>query len=420
MTDAALIAKIDKIRYSSAWASGDRTTFKMPVLPGIDLPGADDPVAYAARALQCAKYTPPEKARIAIFGAGLGGLGAHFLNMGASQVVLIEPRFRYHTALDLIVPVLDEIHAPEHTDTVKAFKAWPQVGHIQSLGQFNLVIAPEGFEESADPVETLAALLAMTMVGGRLVIEVTHGEAKTAPAGKVNSWRPTQEAFEALLTQMNAEAKWTVGTGRGDNRRIYGIEVAPAGPVKPVVKDKPFSEPMPKPIAKKVEPSKVEEPTAQAHKKPEPVWPSDHGKSKPLVHVGPPAEVKPLGTAPVPAPAPEPLVEIAAVAKKLDEKAESAMEKGDLGGALDALTAKSDLMIAAGLTPAPVESPAESTPVLPSPHITAEVESPLPDDMTEDTTVVILPDKSEAEQPQSESDGKSGGSSNQGRKRRRG
>jgi hypothetical protein len=259
-----LIAAADKIRRSSAYAAGDKTTFKVQFKPGeVELPAPTDPVAYMKDVQAKLKFRMPPNARICVFGAGYGGLGAHFLNEGAKQVILIEPRFRFHAGLDMVIPLLDEIHAPEETETVKAFKAWPQQGHVQSLGQFDLVICPEGLDECPEPVETLTALLQMVQPNGGLVIEMLCGESTTVPAVKVNSWRPTKETFGQLLCKITQAKDFREADGRAENRFLFAIP--PGNPVKPEIKHVSYSEPMPVAV-KKAAPSatKAQEPSIVA------------------------------------------------------------------------------------------------------------------------------------------------------------
>lgn len=246
-----IVAAADKIRRSSAYAAGDPTTFKVRILPGqVELPAPSDPVAYMADVQAKLKFSLPKGARICVVGGGYGGLAAHFLNEGAKQVIVVEPRFRFHAGLDMLVPLLDAIHAPKETETIKAFKAWPQQGHVQSLGQFDLVICPEGFDECPEPVETLTALLKMVSPVGGLVMEVLCGESTQVPATKVNSWRPTAETFSQLLLKINQGKEFREANSRMETRRLFAVRAGT--PVKPEIKHETFSEPMPQPIKKAV------------------------------------------------------------------------------------------------------------------------------------------------------------------------
>jgi hypothetical protein len=254
-----IVATADKIRHSSAYAAGDPTTFKVRIVPGqVELPAPSDPVAYMADVQAKLKFSLPPGARICVVGAGYCGLAAHFLNEGAKQVIVVEPRFRFHAGLDMLVPLLDAIHAPENAETIKAFKAWPQQGHVESLGQFDLVICPEGFDECPEPVETLTALLKMVNDRGGLVMEVLTGESTQVPATKVNSWRPTAETFSTLLLKINQGTEFRDANSRAVNRRLFAVR--PGRPEKPALKATTYSEPMPRPIQKAVPPAPPQAP----------------------------------------------------------------------------------------------------------------------------------------------------------------
>lgn len=246
MTATTIQQAAEKLRHSSAYAAGDRLTFKLVLEPGkLELPGQSDPAAYFGLVQQAFQYEMPTGARVAIVGAGYGGLAAHVLLKGAGHVVMIEPRFRFHAGLDAVCPLLDEIYAPEETETAVTFKAWPTMPHVDGLGQFDLVLAPEGFDECPDPVELLCAMVAMTKAGGLCALEVTIGETEQVPAGKVNSWKPTEAAFGQLLKLSGLSDRVRQCNGRGTNRVLYGIPFGDV--VKPTIATREYSEPMPRP-----------------------------------------------------------------------------------------------------------------------------------------------------------------------------
>jgi len=246
MNATDLAARATKILHSSAYAPGDQLTFKVLLDAQTSLPAPSDPDAYMADVKAKLKFTLPKAGRICVVGAGYGGLASYFLAQGASQVVVIEPRFRYFAGLDQIVALLDEIHSPQQAETIKTFKAWPQPGHEQSLGQFDLVICPEGFDECPEPVQALTALLMLVKPNGGLVLEVACGETTSVPAGKVNSWRPTKETVANLLRKINNSEVLREAQGRLVGR--YLLATVPQQPQVPEIKQVPFSEPFPLPI----------------------------------------------------------------------------------------------------------------------------------------------------------------------------
>jgi hypothetical protein len=319
VTNDQIVAAADKIKRSSAYAAGNPTTFKTVFIPGAaELPAPSDPAVWMADVQAKLKFSMPKEARICVFGGGYGGLAAFFLAQGAKQVVVIEPRFRFHAGLDMVTPILDEIYAPEHTETIKSFKAWPQQGHVESLGKFDLVIAPEGFDECPEPVETLTALLKLAHNHGGLVMEVVTGESTTVPAGKVNSWRPTAEVFGQLLLKVNQGKEFRDANGRAENRRLFAVRAG--SPEKPEIAKTTFSEPMPRPV-KKPQPAEIKAPEPKLTPKPVP---------KPAPVPPPPPPPAPVAAATSSSPtveAPEPLVETKASAEETEAKADLKSKK---------------------------------------------------------------------------------------------
>lgn len=221
-----LVEAVDKIRHSSAFTPGDPTTFKIPLLKDeVELPGPCDPYAYLALAKAKLGLTDFAKEhRVAIIGAGLGGLSAAALDLGVAEVISIEPRPRFRSGLDAVTGLLNQIHLGTDQHKTRCFYGWPAEGHKESLGDFDLIIWPECFEESVLPVEALAVALWLLKPGGQLVIEVKHGQNSNIPAGRINSWLPTTEAFEKLVVQVNGKGVVASVQGRDANRNIYIIE----------------------------------------------------------------------------------------------------------------------------------------------------------------------------------------------------
>jgi len=229
-----LVAAVDRIRHSSAFAPGDPTTFKIPVLRHeLELPGPCDPYDYIAllkAKLGLADFA--EEHRVAVIGAGLGGLPAAALDLGVAEVVSIEPRARFRAGLDLVTGVLNEVHPVRKNESeeipdqhrTRCFGGWPTEGHLESLGVFDLVIWPECFEEAVFPVEALVVALKLLKPGGQLAIEVKLGQNEHIPAGRINSWLPTAEAFEKLVLRVNGKAVSASMPGRAGNKLLYIIE----------------------------------------------------------------------------------------------------------------------------------------------------------------------------------------------------
>lgn len=379
MTAATMQQAVEKLRYSSAYAAGDRLTFKLPLEPGkLELPGQSDPVSYLDLVQQAFQFTLPSGARVAVVGAGYGGLASALLLRGVRHVVVIEPRFRFHAGLDAVCPLLTEIHTPqgievaEGTETVTAFKTWPTMAHVDKLGQFDLVISPEGFDECPDPVELLCAMIAMTKPGGLCALEVTIGETVQIPTGPVNAWRPTQAAFAELVKLSGLGERVRQTAGRGTNRILYGV--ASGEMVKPQIASRTYSEPMPLPG---VEPNLGL--FSQSSK-----WPK-------------PAPVAPVAPAVVEAPKSEP------------EKEELLWDREAVETTPEPVAADPDPDYEAVAAAASAEfdlRPAESKAAAEAVSTTAEAPE-APSDLSEEETIVLVDDEDEKVDPEPEGKGKS-------------
>lgn len=221
-----LVEAAKKLRSSSAWTPGDPTTFMVPLLRReVEMPAACDPYAYLASLK--AKLGLPDLAkehRVGIIGAGLGGLAAAALDLGVAEVVAIEPRPTFRNGLDAIIGLLNQIHVVKDKHKVRAFHGWPTIGHCESLGSFDAIIWPECFEMSVQPIEALTVALALLKPKGRLIIEVRLGQNPLVPAGRVNSWLPTEDAFAKAVLAVNGKAVSASMPGRSVNRIIFAIE----------------------------------------------------------------------------------------------------------------------------------------------------------------------------------------------------
>lgn len=349
-----LQATATKIRHSSAYAAGDRTTFRLMLTPGLELPGQSDPIAYMTTTQKALRFQLPPKARVIVIGAGYGGLASYLLNVGASHVTLVEPRFRFHAGLDMVAPILNQIY-PTDEGATRTTKTWPRVSDVGAYGQFDLVICPEGFDECQDPVELLCALVALAKPGGACVVEVVHGETAEIPHGRVNSWRPTKATFRDFLDQAGLTDRWTECSGRGDNRTIYGI--TPGEVRRPEIPAKSYSEPMPRPRE----------------------WDSETGTYKPV-------ELPGLVLEPVPLTPPEPAPESAEPDELLYDTPTGEPPQ-------DESTDESTAEVQAGLEAS--ESAAE--PVLDAPTIEEleAADADLADLAVDDEPIVVLPDQPE-------------------------
>jgi hypothetical protein len=228
---------VTSLKDSSAFRFGDATTFDVCFLRHeVELPGKCNAADYLKGLKQRLRVLVPEGGRVAVVCPGNGGLIPELLMAGAAEVLAIEPRPRYHDALERVVPLLGAVH---EGSSVTTFRAWPKPGLGKMLRAFDLIIWSEGLEECLHPAASLGTVASLLAPGGTFVIEVVHGE-QGAPLPILNSWRPTKEAWDAFFSDTFGDGDYSLTHGRAAGRYIYrvrlGGELQAKGPelAKPV------------------------------------------------------------------------------------------------------------------------------------------------------------------------------------------
>ena len=215
---AELKKSVDAMRDASRFRHGDPHTFSVPFMPlEVELPGPSDPAAYLAN-FQTKTKTSFAGARCLVVGAGNGGLCAALLNLGAKEVVAADDRDRFHAALDEVIRLLSSLHEFDPL----TYRSWPSSGCEKSLGQFDLIFFPESLEECREPCETLETVCRLLTPEGALFVEVHHG-AQYVIKDPVNSFRPTEDAFVAMMKQITGSEPLFTLPGRAGNRKIHVI-----------------------------------------------------------------------------------------------------------------------------------------------------------------------------------------------------
>lgn len=207
--------QVDKFRHSSSFSPGDPGSFIVPIIKGaIELPGKYDPAAYLDR------LELKSTSNIAVIYPGNGGLCAEAIHRGATTVWAVEPRNQFNKSLCSLNTFM--LNAGK-----LGFSLLTSLEITPVDGIFDVVVWPEGLEQVNDPAYALKCALSMLKIGGRLFIEVVHGQQEI-PQGKINSWRPKEEAFVKLLQLLFADAPLRAMKGRLDRRFIYEItKIAP-------------------------------------------------------------------------------------------------------------------------------------------------------------------------------------------------
>jgi hypothetical protein len=256
MSIEAILAEAKKFSRSSAYKSGDRTSFSVRLHESITLHGKCSPSDYLDK---LGLTTVP--AQVMIICPGNGGLIAECFERGAKHVIAMEPRPRFQSGLQGVMRLLGDFWRVENKQGLNCQRipAWPLPGKDRGFKNVPLVLWPEGMDEITRPKVIFQGLADVLAPGGKLVVELALG--KHGWVDKINSWRPSAQAL-AEMSKEFFDGPWEgVIAGRSDTRRIYSFvmpgKTEPA-PVKKAAKKKK------KKAAKKAAPAPAPEP------KPEP------------------------------------------------------------------------------------------------------------------------------------------------------
>jgi len=217
MSKGNLAVEAENFVKSSAFRYGDATGFSINLCDGITLPGRCSPGAYLDR-LGLGKL--PEKVMVVC--AGNGGLAVECFARGAKVVVAVEPRSRFNKGIQGVKRLLDAQwrQKGEHGLALIWHPHWPTVGRDQGLKNFDLILWPEGVEESSTPKATFQSLADCLATGGKLVVELALG--KHGWVEKINSWRPTGHAVNEMAAAVFDGAPTRLG-GRNATSKIYTL-----------------------------------------------------------------------------------------------------------------------------------------------------------------------------------------------------
>jgi len=237
---SSIAEQVISLQKSSIYRFGDRLGFSVPITAELTLPGRHDPIDYVR------DFTSPGRALVVC--PGNGGIATQLLLQGASSVVVIEPRDRFHDALKAVVKLFIEAHPGNQVEVFTDFPTTAE--HVRKLGYFDSIVWFEGTDEIGDPevVQQVARTLKST---GRMKIEVAHGTS-THMIGKINNWRPTVECFAKCVEHVGAVIT-APSAGRLGTTKIFTvtapsvlIAAQPAPEPTPVVNTAPAM-PLPTP-----------------------------------------------------------------------------------------------------------------------------------------------------------------------------
>lgn len=212
--DSALLERVQSLRGSSLFRSGDAGSFKV-LIGDEQLPGKHCPAEY----LDALGITEVE-GKVGVVCPGNAGLMAELRRRGADRVVGFEPRYQFQKSLTTILQILNESDG----STIWPYSSspwWPGTTPIKNT--FDMMIWAEGLEWSRMPAFQMQGALGNLKPGGIMIVEVNHGE-NGLPEGATNRWRPTKEAFEAAVKVVAPEADVIrVSDGRLAGRVVYMI-----------------------------------------------------------------------------------------------------------------------------------------------------------------------------------------------------
>lgn len=200
---------------SSAYMYGDRTSFKVHIDKSrtSHMPGRHDPSDYLNQVGMA-----QVDGRAAVICPGNGGLVAEMIYRNADEVYAFEPRSVFSKGLEGVLSIIEK--TSEYTVNVKT--DWPKKG--ECVGEFDLIIWPEGLEISVIPHSVFSNIIKMLSPQGVLLIELCQGLNTDSNPKKVNKWMPTDLAFREFVTSIDPEIVIEkVGKGRLDRRVIYKI-----------------------------------------------------------------------------------------------------------------------------------------------------------------------------------------------------
>jgi len=253
----AIKREAEKFAGSSMYRYGDAGSFRVPISPGVELPGSESPLLYMDR-IGCSAVS----GRILVIAPANGGLVSACFARGATEVVAIEYRTRFHGVIDTVLQLVAKGRSVDgKTTNWRVLSGLPGGDDwSEQLGQFDLVVWAEGVDEISEPKRIFKGVASCVAPGGKLIAEVYHGSNNWVD--RINSWRPTGDAMLEAAQECFG-ACWTHKLpARRGNGMIYNLtkkakaaEVAP----KKVEPKKETPEVAPKKVEPTPAPKKVSE-----------------------------------------------------------------------------------------------------------------------------------------------------------------
>lgn len=198
---------------SSVYQFGDSTSFIIPLSDTLWLPGKTNPGTY----LNFMGVPKEISGTVGVVCPANGGLVTELARRGAKKVITFEPRPRFMAGLKGVLELFSRVN-----DTpIEVRNCWPT---DEFSNECDLIVWSEGLDESNSPERHLTAILASLTKDGSLYMEVTHG-SQDFPQTRINSWRPTSDAFERLIAEINdGNNPEKLSQGRAQNTQFWRVD----------------------------------------------------------------------------------------------------------------------------------------------------------------------------------------------------
>jgi len=239
-----------KFARSSAYRSGDLTSFAVPLHESTLLSGRYSPSEYLDK---LGLTSMPE--RVMIVCPGNGGLVAECFNRGAKTVLAVEPRPRFQQTLTSVMSFAKEFDLLDGKldHQFRLIPRWISA-EGETFKDVPLILWPEGVDEVTAPQAVVRGIAAALDTGGSLFIEMKHGSHGWVK--EINSWHPSAQTIGSIAEELFGQSWKSMTQGRLANRRIYELgTAAPAAPTPKKVEKAKEAPPAPPPAPPKAVPA---------------------------------------------------------------------------------------------------------------------------------------------------------------------
>lgn len=213
---------IIKLLKSNAFSGNEATAFKTSIYVSgkddLELPGRACPAAYLDKL-----GLSTIEGDVAVMCPTTAGLVGELFNRGAKSVTCYEPRYLFVDCLNKSIALMKKYRKDDLIDdsTLTVEPNWPKAGDIN---KYDLILFVSGMDYSKWPSALITDTIGRIKSSGIMFIEFISGKSDDLILGNINSWKPTQSAFESLLEYFDNDIKYEfVDKGRFENSLVYKI-----------------------------------------------------------------------------------------------------------------------------------------------------------------------------------------------------